>query len=106
MYTPCPTCMAFVYTDGLVFLSYPVNKTTKLTLTTVSHLTANLEARFAELLVIFPVFGILRIQESGESIRALGDTELEEATHPLNEKVHQSCIIKRGGEVGEEHKAL
>lgn len=68
--------------------------------TTVSHLTANLEAQLAELLVIFPVFGIPRIQESGKSVRALGDTELEEATYPLNEKAHQSCIIKRGREVG------
>lgn len=73
-------------------------------LTTVSHLTSNLEARLAELLVIFPVFGIPRIQESGKSVRALGDTELEEATHRLNEKAHQSCIIKRGGKRG--RKAL
>lgn len=51
-----------------------------------THLTANLKARFAELLIILPVFGIPRIQESGKSVRALGDTELEEATHGLNER--------------------
>lgn len=104
----CPTCMAckvFVYTLVIVFIDWAssqnINKTKHW-----SHLIAKLKAWFAELLVIFPVFGILRVQESGKSVRALGDTELEEATHPLNEKAHQSCIIKRGGEVGEEHKAL
>ena len=75
-------------------------------LTIVSHLAANLEARLAELLVISPVVGIPRIQESCKSVRALGDTELQEATRPLNEKAHQSCIIKRGGDVGEEHKVV
>lgn len=72
----------------------------------MSHLTANLEARLAELLVIFPVFGIPCIKESCKSVRALGDTELQEAIRPLNEKAHQSCIIKRVGKVGEEHKAV
>ena len=106
----CPTymlCKVFVLhrshcVHRLVLLTKHQNRP----LTTVSHLTANLKARFAELLVIFPGFGILRIQESGKSVRALGDTELEEETHPLNEKAHQSCIIKHGGEVGEEHKSL
>lgn len=59
-----------------------------------SHLTANLEARLAELLEIFPVFGIPRIEEGCKSVRALGDAELREATRPLNESAHQSCIIK------------
>lgn len=59
-----------------------------------SHLTANLEARLAELLEIFPVFGIPRVEEGCKSVRALGDAELREATRPLNESAHQSCIIK------------
>lgn len=59
-----------------------------------SHLTANLEARLAELLEIFPVFGIPGVEEGCESVRALGDAELREATRPLNESAHQSCIIK------------
>lgn len=75
-------------------------------LTTCSHLAANLKARLAELPVIFPIFGIPRIQESCKSVRALGDTELEETTPPLNEKAHQSCIIKRGGKVGGQHKVV
>lgn len=76
-----------------------------------SHLTANLEARLAELLEILPVFGIPGVQEGCKSVRALGDAELREATRPLNESAHQSCIIKarlarlegrreRGGGVG------
>lgn len=73
-----------------------------------SHLTANLEARLAELLEILPVFGIPRVEEGCKSVRALGDAELREATRPLNESAHQSCIIKarmarlegRGGWVG------
>lgn len=59
-----------------------------------SHLTANLEARLAELLEIFPVFGIPGVEEGCKSVRALGDAELREATRPLNESGHQSCIIK------------
>lgn len=59
-----------------------------------SHLTANLEARLAELLEIFPVFGIPGVEEGCKSVRALGNAELREATRPLNESAHQSCIIK------------
>lgn len=75
-------------------------------LPSISHLTANLEAWLAELLVIFPVFGIHCIQESGKSVRALRDAELRKATHRLNESAHQSCIIVRGEKVGERHQAL
>lgn len=86
-----------VCTEGIVSMcTHLFKKKKKRPLT---HLTANLKARFAELLIILPVFGIPRIQESGKSVRALGDTELGETTHPLNERAHQSCIIKRGGEV-------
>lgn len=45
----------------------------------LSHLPANLEARLAELLEIFPVFGIPRVEEGCKSVRALGDAELREA---------------------------
>lgn len=75
-------------------------------LTILSHLAANLEARLAELLIIFPVFSIPCIQKSCKSVRALGDTELWETRSPLNEKAHQSCVIRRGGYVWEERSKM
>lgn len=65
----------------------------------VSHLLARLESRFAELLVIVPVFGIPRIEETGKSVRALGDTQLREEKHLLNKNARQSCIIRRAAKV-------
>lgn len=65
-----------------------------------SHLSRIVEARLAELLIIFPVafvvpVVVLHVQVCGKSVRALGDTKLGKATHPLNDEAHRNYRLKR-----------